>query len=256
MAVQKKPRIVVVMPAYNAAHTIKKTVEELPEEFASNTIVVDDHSTDETVRVATSLGLTVFQHPKNTGYGGNQKTCYQEALKLRPDVVVMLHPDYQYDASLLPELVRPILQGRFDFMFGNRIHSRRGAIDGGMPISKYLFNRLFTAIANPLLGLNLPEYLSGLRAYSSKVLQRVPFQRFSNDFAFDQQFTCSAISFGYRIGSIPIPTRYYHDSSSIRWKAGLIFGIESVWTLTSLYLHERGVVTNPLFNPSRIAVGL
>ncbi len=256
MEAQKKPRIIVVMPAYNAALTIKKTVEELPKSFASEIIVVDDHSTDETAQVATSLGLTVFKHPKNTGYGGNQKTCYQEAMTLRPDVVVMLHPDYQYDASLLPELVRPILQGRYDFMFGNRIHSRRGALEGGMPLSKYFFNRLFTALANPLLGLNLPEYLSGLRAYSSNVLKTIPFKRFSNDFSFDQQFTCSAISFGFRIGSIPIPTRYYHDSSSIQWKAGLTFGVESVWTLFSLFLHERRVLANPLFNPTQTASSL
>lgn len=219
------------MPAYNAAATIAKTVIDIPKGLVDEIIVIDDSSKDDTVKVVKKLGLTVFEHPNNLGYGGSQKTCYWEALKRNPDIVIMLHPDYQYDASLIGELVRPIIDGRYDFMFGNRIHSRTGALAGGMPKGKYFFNRLFTIIANMVLGLNYPEYLSGLRAYSAKVLKKIPFQRFSNDFSFDQQFTFSAISFGLRIGSIPIPTRYYQDSSSIQWGAGLKFGLESLWIL-------------------------
>ncbi|MBI5732476.1 glycosyltransferase family 2 protein, partial [Candidatus Jorgensenbacteria bacterium] len=222
---KKSSKVVVVMPAYNAAKTIAKTVGELPKGLVDEIIVVDDHSGDDTVNVARKLGLTVFEHPRNLGYGGNQKTCYREALKKNPDVVVMVHPDYQYDAKLLPDLVNPILNNTYDFMFGNRIHSRREALDGGMPKRKYFFNRVFTMLANTILGLNHPEYLSGLRAYSAKALQLVPFQRFSNDFVFDQQFMFSAISFGLRIGSIPIPTRYYNDSSSIQWWPGVKFGL-------------------------------
>lgn len=237
---QRKPKVVVVMPAYNAAKTIKKTVAEIPKGLVAEIIVVDDRSTDDTVEVTKKLGLTVFEHPNNLGYGGNQKTCYWEALKRDPEVVVMLHPDYQYDATLLPELVRPIVEGQYDFMFGNRIHSRRAALEGGMPKHKYLFNRLFTILANTLLGLNHPEYLSGLRAFSKKVLKKVPFQRFSNDFVFDQQFMFSAIKLGFRIGSLPIPTRYYEEASSIQWWAGVKFGIESLWVLfATIIKHGR-----------------
>lgn len=238
---KKKPTIIVVMPAYNAAKTIEKTVRDIPKGLVKEIIVVDDHSTDETAETATRLGLTVFTHPNNLGYGGNQKTCYWEALKRKPDVIVMLHPDYQYDSSLTGELVRPILDGRFDFMFGNRVHSRDMALTGGMPKHKYLFNRLFAIVTNIALGMNLPEYLSGFRAYSRRVLETVPFQRFSNDFSFDQQVTFSAISYGFRIGSIPIPTRYYLDSSSIQWWPGVKFGLESLWVLCRLLLHRRGI---------------
>lgn len=229
-----KPKIIVVMPAYNAAETMGKTVKEIPRGLVSEILVVDDGSTDRTVSVAKELGLVVFEHPNNLGYGGNQKTCYWEALKRRPDVVVMLHPDYQYDATLLGELVRPIIEGRYDFMFGNRIHSRRTALSGGMPKHKYFFNRLFTILANTLLGLNHPEYLSGLRAYSRRVLTKVPFQRFSNDFVFDQQFMFAAVRQGFRIGSVPIPTRYYGEASSIKGWPGVKFGIESLAVLFRL----------------------
>lgn len=242
----KKNRIVVVMPAYNAAKTIEKTVRDIPKGLVSEIIVVDDHSGDDTIVRARKLGLTVFSHPQNLGYGGNQKTCYWEALKKNPNVIVLLHPDYQYDATLLPELVRPILEGRYDFMFGNRIHSREGALSGGMPFHKYFFNRLFTLLANTVTGMNYPEYFSGLRAYSAKTLRLVPFQRFSNDFVFDQQFTFSAASCGLRIGSIPISTRYYSDSSSIQLRNGLKFGLESIQVLLVFLLNRFGLIHSPL----------
>lgn len=244
----RKPNIVIVMPAYNAAKTIQKTIQEIPKNFTKHILVVDDHSTDKTARAARRLGLTVFRHPQNLGYGGNQKTCYWEALKLKPDVVVMLHPDYQYDARLLPDLVQPILSGRYDFMFGSRVRTRSEALKGGMPKHKYLFNRLYTLLANLVLGVNFTEHMSGLRAYSAKTLKKVPFQRFSNDFIFDQQFTLSAIAHNLRVGEIAIPTRYYDDSSSIQFFSGLKFGIQSLVLLSVYVLHQLGVVRSKLFS--------
>ena len=235
------------MPAYNAAKTISKTIKAIPNGIVSEVIVVDDKSKDETVTVAKKLGLTVYRHPNNLGYGGNQKTCYWEALKRNPDVVVMLHPDYQYDSSLIGELVRPIVQNRFDFMFGSRIRTREEAIKGGMPSHKYFFNRLYTLFANLILGVNFSEHMSGLRAYSRKTLKLVPFQRFSNDFIFDQQFTISAITKGMKIGEIPIPVRYYNDSSSIQFLNGLKFGIGSLWLLFLFYLYKLNIFQAKIF---------
>lgn len=244
---KKKPKIIVVMPAYNAEKTLKRTYEDVPKDWVSETILVDDGSRDKTVELAKKLGITTFVHPNNLGYGGNQKTCYWEALKRDPDVVVMIHPDYQYDATLIPEMVRPILQGRYDMMFGSRIRTREEALEGGMPAHKYLFNRLYTLGANILLGVNFSEHMSGMRAYSKKTLETVPFQRFSNDFIFDQQFTVSAISYGLRIGEIPIPVRFYEDSSSIQLLPGLKFGIESLIVLARYLAHESGLFKYKIF---------
>ncbi len=232
----KEPKVIVVMPAYNAAQTIKKTYQDIPKSLVSEIIVVDDHSTDNTVEVAKKLGLKVFTHPKNLGYGGNQKTCYWEALKKNPDVVVMLHPDYQYDASLIGELIRPISQKRFDIMFGSRIRTRKEALEGGMPLLKYIINRLLTPIENIILGVNLTEHLSGFRAYSKKVLKTIPFGRFSNDFVFDQQLMISAIAFGFKVGETPVPVRYYQDSSSIQFVKGAKFLTETFISLFKFLL--------------------
>jgi len=229
--VRLKPKVVVVMPAYNAANTLKKTYRDIPKDLVDEIILVDDGSKDDTVNLARKLKLTVFEHPKNLGYGGNQKTCYWEALKRNPDIIVMLHPDYQYDASLLGELIRPIVQKRYDFVFGSRIRTRQEALNGGMPGHKYFFNRLYSVIANLILGVNFSEHMSGLRAYSAKTLKTIPYQRFSNDFVFDQQFTVAAITHGLRIGELPIPVRYYLESSSIQLLPGLKFGLGSLWLL-------------------------
>lgn len=236
------------MPAYNAAKTLKKTVEDIPWGLVTEIILVDDGSKDNTVALARKLKLTVFTHSKNLGYGGNQKTCYWEALQRRPDVVVMIHPDYQYDARLTGELIRPILHGRYDYMFGSRIRTRGEALAGGMPKHKYLFNRGFTLLANLVLGMNLSEYMSGMRAYSRQALEKIPFQRFSNDYIFDQQFTISAISQNLRIGEIPIPTRYYYDSSSIQLLSGLKFGLGSLWLLLLYVLDKAGVIKSRLLH--------
>ena len=244
---KNKPVIVVVMPAYNAQKTLEKTYSDIPKDMVSEIILVDDGSRDKTVELSRKLQIKTFVHPNNLGYGGNQKTCYWEALKLDPDVVIMIHPDYQYDATLIPEMVRPILQKRYDMMFGSRIRTRKEALEGGMPAMKYFFNRLYTIGANILLGVNFSEHMSGMRAYSRKTLQTVPFQRFTNDFAFDQQFTVSAISFGLRIGELPIPVRFYEESSSIRFIPGLKFGIESLVILTQYLAHKSGMVKNKMF---------
>ncbi len=242
-----KAKVIVVMPAYYAEKTVEKTYMEIPKGLVSDTILVDDGSLDRTSKVAKKLGITVYRHPHNLGYGGNQKTCYWEALKHSPDVVVMLHPDYQYDGTKIKDLVAPILSGDCDMVFGSRIKSRGMALAGGMPKLKYFFNRLFTLFANILLGENLSEYMSGLRAYSRKCLETVPFQRFSNDFAFDQQFTVSAIAAGLRIGEISIPTRYHDKQSSISGWRGVKFGLESSWEVVLYLLYKSDIYKSPIF---------
>lgn len=232
----KKPKIVIVMPAYNAAKTLEKTFSDIPQGLASEVILVDDCSRDETVRIAKKLGLTVFIHPNNLGYGGNQKTCYWEALKRKPDVVVMIHPDYQYDATLMGELVKPISDDRLDIMLGSRIRTRKEALAGGMPIYKYFGNRFLTIIENIILGLNLSEYHTGFRAYKGEVLEKIPFQKFSNDFVFDQQILIYAARHKFRIGEIAVPVRYFPEASSINFHRSLKYGIQ---TLLNLLLPEK-----------------
>ena len=237
------------MPAYHAEKTVAKTLAEIPSGIVSEVILVDDASSDKTSDIAKQLGITVYRHPHNLGYGGNQKTCYWEALKRNPDVVVMLHPDYQYDGSRIKGLVDPIINGDYDLVFGSRIRNRGMALAGGMPAHKYFFNRLFTFGANILLGENLSEYMSGLRAYSRKCLEKVPFQRFSNDFVFDQQFTVAAIAAGLSIGEIPIPTRYHLKQSSIAGWRGLKFGMESIWVVILSLLDRLGIYHHQIFLP-------
>jgi glycosyltransferase involved in cell wall biosynthesis len=242
-ASKNKSNIVIVMPAYNAARTVKDTYAEIPPEYRKHIILVDDHSTDDTVQVARKLGITVFEHTNNLGYGGNQKTCYWEALKLNPDVVVMLHPDYQYDASMIEELVQPIIKGRYDFMFGSRIANKKSALEGGMPPIKYYVNR------NVLLGVNFTEHFSGYRAYSRKLLEKVPFQRFSDDFVFDQEMTISSINYGFRIGEIAIPTRYHDKASSIKFIKGTKFILEGFGTIGMYLLYKAGIINDRRFTP-------
>jgi glycosyltransferase involved in cell wall biosynthesis len=240
---KKKTKIVVVMPAYNAAKTIEKTYRDIPKEWVDEIIVVDDASSDETVKIAKKLRLEVFTHPANLGYGGNQKTCYWEAFKKNPDIVVMVHPDYQYDATLIPDLVKPIIDGRFDIMLGSRIRTRKEALEGGMPWWKYLGNRFLTLIENIVLGLNLSEYHTGFRAYTKKVLTTVPFGRFSNDFVFDQQILISAIVNGFKIGEIPVPIRYFPEASSANFICSVRYGLLTLLTLL-IYIFNKN---NPLF---------
>lgn len=245
---KKTTKVVIVMPAYNAGRTVRDTYNEIPKQLRENIILVDDNSTDNTISIAKKLGIKVFSHSNNLGYGGNQKTCYWEALKLNPDVVVMLHPDYQYDAKRIEELIGPILKGHFDFMFGSRISNKKGAIEGGMPLIKYYVNRIVCLIQNILLGVNFTEHFSGLRAYSGKLLRKIPFQRFSNDFVFDQEMMVSAISYGFKIGEIAIPTRYHQKASSIKYLKGAKFILEGFFAIFRFYLNNWKIIRDRRFS--------
>ena len=193
------------MPAFNAQKTVKKTYDDLPKDLIEEVILVDDSSGDKTAEIAQKIGITVYIHKENKGYGANQKTCYDQALKRNPDIVVMVHPDYQYDAKLVGVLCEPIVNERADVMLGSRIQTRRQVLAGGMPPWKYFANRFLTLVENLAMGLNLSEYHTGFRAYSAKVLKTIPYHRFSDDFVFDQQILISALSFGQNLACISPP---------------------------------------------------
>ncbi len=250
---KNRAKIVIVMPAYNAEKTLVDTYNDIPKKFRKNIILVDDKSTDKTLKIASLLKIKVIKHTKNLGYGGNQKTCYKEALKIGADVVAMLHPDYQYSALFLKDLIEPILKERNDFMFGSRIVTREGALNGGMPKLKYYTNRFFCVLQNILLGVNFTEHFSGFRAYSAKLLKTVPFEKFSNDFLFDEEMTLSALSFKFRVGEIPISTRYDEKSSSMSLQKGAKFVIETLKTLIIFELYQMKVISSPLFAPKKIS---
>ncbi len=237
----EKFKIAVVLPAYNAAKTLEATVRSIPEEIRSRMILVDDASQDETAALAEKLGLTVLRHDANRGYGANQKTCYAEALKTDADIIVMIHPDYQYDARLIPALVLPIELGVCDVMLGNRIRSRREALEGGMPLYKYLSNRALTILENLLLGQNLGEFHSGMRAYARKVLETVPWKNNSDGFVFDQEFLIQSTFFKFRIGDIPVPAKYFKEASSIGPGPSLRYGLETLKTLLTYFLAKLGL---------------
>lgn len=247
----KKPKVIIVMPAYNAEKTLEKTFRDIPKGLADEVILVDDNSKDNTVKVARKLGITVIEHSKNLGYGGNQKTCYEAALKKGADIVVMLHPDYQYDARLLDKLIGPIKDDGYDMMFGSRIRTRKEALAGGMPKIKYFLNRIITPIENIVLGVNFSEHLSGLRAYHKRLLKKVPFKQFSNDFVFDQQMMASAVSYGFKISETPIPVRYFSESSSIKYIKGAKFLISTFLVLLQFTLHNLGVINVKYINTKK-----
>lgn len=232
----KKPKVIIVMPAYNAEKTLAKTYNDIPKEFKKNVILVDDSSRDKTVKIAKKLRIEFFLHPQNRGYGANQKTCYTLALSKGADVVVMLHPDYQYDSKLVGELVRPLLDKRFDIMLGSRIRSRQDVLDGGMPTYKYFANRFLTIVENVVLGQNLSEYHTGFRAYTKKFLNTIPFHKFSNDFVFDQEILISAIDKGFKIGEIQVPVRYFPEASSINFFRSCKYGFETLLYLAKTVL--------------------
>ncbi len=232
MAVTKKLKTIVVLPAYNAEKTLEKTVREIPPEVVGEIILVDDKSHDKTVKIARKLNLTVFRHRKNRGYGANQKTCYLLALKHHPDIVVMLHPDYQYDPKIIKYFVEFISEDRFDVMLGSRIRSRHEALAGGMPLYKYLGNRFLTIIENFVSGYNLSEWHTGMRAYKREVLENIDFLKNSDDFLFDSQILFQIIEKGYRIGEIPVPVRYFPEASSINFKRSLKYGLGTLAVAT------------------------
>ncbi len=230
-----------VMPAYNAALTLQKTVEEIPENLVDEILLVDDGSSDNTVEIARSLGITVIEHERTLGYGGNQKTCYRYALEHGYDMIIMLHPDYQYDSRMVDVLIKPIRLGLCDFMMGNRIRTRSEALRGGMPFYKYISNRLLTLIENIVLGQNLGEMHSGLRAYSRRLLEIVPFERNSDDFVFDSQMIAQSVYFGFRLGDVPVEVRYMKEASSIDFGRSLKYGLCTLWTLARYALACMGI---------------
>ena len=227
----RKKKVIVVMPAYNAGRTLEKTYRDLPEGLADDVILVDDGSRDDTASQARKLGLKTFTHPQNRGYGGNQKTCYTLALDLKGDVIVMIHPDYQYDPRRTPRLIAPVLDGEYDIMLGSRIRTRQEALSGGMPLYKYLGNRLLTLTENIVLGQALSEYHTGFRAYSARVLRVMPFHKFSDDFVFDQEVLIWAIRHHYRVGEIPVPVKYFSEASSINLSHSLVYGLSTLMKL-------------------------
>ncbi|HZU61793.1 MAG TPA: glycosyltransferase family 2 protein [Solirubrobacteraceae bacterium] len=237
-----KANIVVVMPAMNAVRTLEKTVSAIPRDWVERIILVDDGSTDGTVELARTLPLQVVWHPHNVGYGGNQKTCYLQALQHDADVVVMLHPDGQYEPRLIPDMVRPILEGRADLVLGSRLAAgRRAALGGGMPRYKYLANRFLTAIENRVLGTTLSEMHTGYRAYSRALLMGVPFLRNSADFSFDSELLMQAVHFGFRIVEVPVRTIYSEEASSIGLRASIVYGLKTLAAAGRLVLHRAGL---------------
>lgn len=242
-------RTLVVMPAYNAAGTLEATLQALPDGCCDEVLVVDDASTDATVEVARRLPVTLVRHRQNRGYGGNQKTCYREALARGADFVVMVHPDDQYDARLVPAAVDILRLGVLDLVLGNRIRTRREALAGGMPRVKYLANRGLTLIENMLTGQNLGEWHSGFRAYRRELLEAVPFERNSDDFVFDSQLLLQAVHFGFRVGDIPMPVRYFDEASSISLRRASTYALSTLGTLAGWYAHRLRLRRSPLFTP-------
>jgi glycosyltransferase involved in cell wall biosynthesis len=235
-----RPKVIVVMPAYNAARTLVRTYRDIPTGVVDRVILVDDLSRDDTVAVAELLDLQVVVHRQNLGYGGNQKTCYDTALAEGADVVVMLHPDYQYDATRIPDLVAPIVAGEADMMLGSRFLG--DPLAGGMPRWKYLANRALTTLQNRSYGLGLSEFHTGFRAYSRELLEAIDYRANSNDFVFDQELVGQVVRAGFRIGEVAVPTRYFAEASSVNFRRSVVYG---VGTLRTLLRHRAGLRTEP-----------
>jgi glycosyltransferase involved in cell wall biosynthesis len=240
------PKVVVVMPAYNAAKTIERTYADIPAGVVSHVILVDDVSQDETVEIAQRLGIEVVVHVQNRGYGGNQKTCYLHALAAGADIVVMLHPDYQYDSRKIPELIRPIQGGCADLVLGSRFLDQ-GTLAGGMPLYKFIANRFLTEAENLVLRQHLSECHTGLRAYSRRVLETIPFVLNSDDFVFDTQVIVQAVAFDFPIAEIAVPTRYFKEASSVNFQRSVVYGLATLKTLLDYALDRAGVRPHPRF---------
>jgi glycosyltransferase involved in cell wall biosynthesis len=246
-------RLVVVMPAYNAAKTLEKTYREIPLEYVDEVILVDDASQDETISYAKSLGITAEAHHTNMGYGGNQKTCYRLALEKSADIVVMLHPDYQYDPRLITAMASMVASGVYDFVLGSRILGNE-TLRGGMPFYKYVSNRVLTLIQNLLMGTKLSEFHTGYRAFHRRVLEALPLDANSDDFLFDNQMLAQAAFFGFRIGEISCPTKYFPEASSINFWRSLIYGMGVIKTSLQFRGAKLGLWRLPIFQSRNPAV--
>jgi len=240
-------RIAIVLPAYNAAHTLERTYKEIPFDIVDDVILVDDKSTDDTIEIAKKLGIQhIINHQKNKGYGGNQKSCYDTALSLGADIIIMVHPDYQYTPKLVHSIAYIIAQEIYPVVFGSRILGT-GALKGGMPYYKYVANRFLTAIQNLLIGQHLSEYHTGYRAFSADVLKQVPYHLCSDDFIFDNQITSQIFMKGYEIGEITCPTKYFEEASSINFKRSSIYGLGVLKVSLIHFLHKRKLIKAKLY---------
>jgi glycosyltransferase involved in cell wall biosynthesis len=244
----KSPCVVVVMPAYNGAKTVAKTHGDLPKDVVDKVILVDDASQDDTAEIARRLGLDVIVHIQNKGYGGNQKTCYIEALAAGADIVVMLHPDNQYDATRVPAMIQPIIDGKADFVLGSRLLEGRAAtLKGGMPIWKYISNRFLTTVENLVLGTRLSEGHTGFRAYSRRFLLTIPFLLNSDDFVFDSEVIAQAVAFRFKIAEVPVPTRYFPEASSVGFRRSVVYGLATLNVARKFWLNRVGLRRYPIF---------
>ena len=242
-------RVVVVLPAYNAGRTLERTISEIPPGIVDELLLVDDASGDDTVEVARRLDIPFIVHPENRGYGGNQKTCYTEALKRGADIVIMLHPDYQYSPKLIGAMAWLAGSDEFDVVLGSRIIGN-GARSGGMPLYKYIANRALTAFENLLLGVKLSEFHTGYRTFTRAVLETLPLLECSDDFVFDNQMLAQAAMFGFRIGEISCPTRYFAEASSINFSRSVVYGLGVLATSMRFRMHKLGLRRDPLFDPA------
>lgn len=241
----------IVMPAYNAEATLEHTFHDLPRQLQKNVILVDDGSSDHTVEIARRLGVVVIEHDKNRGYGGNQKTCYRAALERGAEVVIMVHPDYQYDSRVSLIMAELINFGICDMVLGNRIRTRHEALKGGMPKWKYFVNRSSTLLENLILGQSIGDFHSGFRAYSRELLETIPFEHNSDDFAFDQEFLVQAVAYGFRIGDVPVPVRYMDESSSIGFRRSVRYGLGGLAAIATFYMTKAHLSNDPKFVGAR-----
>ena len=241
-------KVIVVLPAYNAEKTLYQTYNEVPMDIVDKVLMVDDHSIDETVKLAKKMGIETIKHDRNYGYGRNQKTCYREALKRGADIVVMVHPDYQYTPKLVTAMTSMIAYGVYDVVLGSRILGGK-ALRGGMPIYKYIANRFLTAFENFILGSKLSEFHTGYRAFSREVLENLPLNENSDDFVFDNEMLTQVIYFGYRIGEISCPTRYFESASSISFNRSVKYGTGVIFTSLKCFFHRSKIIKHPLFDP-------
>jgi glycosyltransferase involved in cell wall biosynthesis len=242
-------KVLVVLPAYNAEKTLERTLAEVPTGVVDEFLLVDDASRDATTALAARLGIPHLTHPKNRGYGGNQKTCYTEALRRGADIIIMLHPDYQYTPKLIGAMAWLVGSGEFDLVLGSRILGT-GALAGGMPRYKYVANRFLTAAENILLGTKLSEFHTGYRAFARQVLEILPLEENSDDYVFDNQMLAQAVRFGFRIGEISCPTRYFPEASTIKFRRSVVYGLGVLGTAVSYRLDRWGVRRSPIFSPN------